>query len=65
MILTLMGSNLWSCGVTLGLDNGAALYFGITGGGSVSLSGSLDRLRLTTTGGTDTFDNGTINILYE
>jgi hypothetical protein len=33
--------------------------------GSVALSGSLDRVRITTVNGTDTFDAGTINILYE
>jgi hypothetical protein len=65
MILTSMGSNLWSCGFSLGLDNGAGSYFGIAGGGSVTLSGALNRLRLTTTGGTDTFDAGTVNIMYE
>lgn len=33
--------------------------------GSVSLSGVLDRIRITTVNGTDTYDAGTINILYE
>ena len=33
--------------------------------GSKSLSGTLDRVRVTTVNGTDTFDAGTINILYE
>ena len=33
--------------------------------GSVSLSGVLDRVRITTVNGTDTFDAGSINILYE
>lgn len=32
--------------------------------GSKSLSAALDRVRLTTSGGTDTFDAGAINILY-
>lgn len=36
----------------------------VTGGGNVSLSGALDRVRITTTG-SDTFDAGSINILYE
>ena len=35
------------------------------GSGTVTLSGTLDRLRLTTVNGTNTFDAGTINILYE
>jgi hypothetical protein len=35
------------------------------GGGNKALSGTLDRVRITTTNGTDTFDAGSINILYE
>ncbi len=35
------------------------------GGGDVTLSGTLDRIRITTVNGTDTFDAGSINILYE
>ena len=34
-------------------------------GGSKALSAVLDRIRITTVNGTDTFDAGTINILYE
>jgi len=34
-------------------------------GGTVTLSGVLDRVRVTTVNGTDTFTAGTINILYE
>ena len=33
--------------------------------GSIALSGVLDRVRITTVGGANTFDAGTINILYE
>lgn len=33
--------------------------------GQVSLGGTLDRVRITTVNGTDTFDAGTLNILYE
>jgi hypothetical protein len=33
--------------------------------GVKSLSSTLDRVRITTVNGTDTFDAGTINILYE
>ena len=35
------------------------------GGGSIALGGTLDRMRITATNGTDTFDAGSINILYE
>lgn len=34
-------------------------------GGSKTLSATLDRIRITTTGGTDTFDAGTVAIIYE
>lgn len=33
--------------------------------GVISLGGALDRIRITTVNGTDTFDAGSINILYE
>ena len=33
--------------------------------GSVTLTGLLDRVRITTVGGANTFDAGTINIMYE
>lgn len=33
--------------------------------GNVTIGGVLDRIRITTVNGTDTFDAGTINILYE
>lgn len=33
--------------------------------GNVTLGGALDRVRITTVNGTDTFDAGTINIMYE
>jgi hypothetical protein len=41
--------------------NGAG-YFG---SGLLNLGSTLDRVRVTTINGTDTFDAGTINILYE
>lgn len=34
------------------------------GGGGKTLSGTLDRLRLTTVNGTDTFDAGSVNVMY-
>lgn len=38
----------------------------VNGGGNVTnIGGTLDRVRITTVNGTDTFDAGTINILYE
>ena len=36
-----------------------------TTAGNVTLTGVLDRIRITTVNGTDTFDAGSVNILYE
>lgn len=51
----------WACTFTLGFSNAAA---GRTGGGTKSLTATLDRVRLTASNGTDAFDAGTVNILY-
>jgi hypothetical protein len=42
-----------------------ATYGNGTGSGIKTLSATLDRIRITTVNGTDTFDAGSINILYE
>lgn len=47
---------------TFGVTNSNVAIFG---GGSKTLSGTLDRIRITTVNGTDTFDAGQINIMYE
>jgi len=57
----LIGSNLW-VSTTVGKSSTSIT---IAGGGSKTISGTLDRLRITTVGGTDTFDAGSINIMYE
>ena len=38
---------------------------GGSGAGSIALAGTLNMVRITTVNGTDTFDAGTVNILYE
>jgi len=43
----------------------SSLPVSMVGGGSVSLGGVLDQLRITTVNGTDTFTAGTINFQYE
>lgn len=60
-IITHMGSNLWVCSSTCRINTSYVQM----AGGSVTLSGTLDRIRLTTTNGTDAYDAGTVNILYE
>jgi hypothetical protein len=62
IVLTHMGSNIWFCVGGLANSSTTAL---VTISGNKTLSGVLDRIRLTTVGGTDTFDAGSINILYE
>jgi hypothetical protein len=59
---THMGGNIWvQSGCTMaGSGNDAFVLAGL-----VFLSGTLDRLRLTTVNGTDTFDAGSVNIMYE
>ena len=37
----------------------------LVAGGGITLSGTLDRIRITTVNGTDTFDAGSVNIMYE
>ena len=61
MVLTLISGNTWVSSHTAK----AATTISITGGGDVTLGGTLDRVRITTVNGTDTFDAGSINILYE
>lgn len=58
------GSNLWLSSSMLSVSNAPSDRTEF-GAGSVTLSGTLDRVSVTTVGGTDTFDLGTINILYE
>lgn len=57
-----LGSNVWIGDVIVSLSD--AVYSAV-GSGSLTLPGTLDRIRVTTVNGTDTFDAGSINILYE
>jgi hypothetical protein len=52
--------NKWVQSHSIGDSAGSAAH----GGGVVTLSGALDRLRITTDGA-DTFDNGSVNIIWE
>ena len=61
MTLLNAGAYLWieshACSATAGVL--------LSGGGDVTLSGTLDRIRLTTVGGVDTFDAGSMTITWE
>lgn len=55
-------TNTWAAFGATGRSDSAQGY---TMGGSKALTTTLDRIRLTTIGGTDTFDAGSVNIMYE
>jgi hypothetical protein len=57
-----LSTNTWCANGTLGNGNTTTCFWM---GGVKSLSGTLDRVRITTVNGTDTFDAGSINIIYE
>ena len=62
LTLTLISSNTWiGTGVVYRTSTAATQHMAA----SLALGGTLDRVRITTVNGTDTFDAGTINILYE
>lgn len=63
MTIENMGANTWvASGLSTVTGTGNTGYQSV---GSVVLAGALDRIRFTTFAGTDTFDAGSINILYE
>ncbi len=55
-----ISTNIWVSNHTAKVNTDEAVF----GGGNVTLSGSLDRVRITLTG-SNTFDAGTINVMYE
>jgi hypothetical protein len=61
IVLTNITGNTWVS--SFAISNGT--YVPSWGGGVGTASGVLDRIRITTVNGTDTFDAGSINILYE
>ena len=61
-IITLLSGNTWTCHGLISRSNSTNT---VLTGGSKALSDTLDRVRITTSNGTNTFDAGSINILYE
>ena len=61
-VISNLTSNTWSGFGLLARSELAVIDYTA---GSIALGGVLDRVRITTVNGTDTFDAGTINILYE
>lgn len=64
-VLTLVNvsGNVWALSGIV--SNNTSTAFALFFSGQKSLAGVLNMVRLTTTNGTDTFDAGSINILYE
>ena len=62
MTLSLFNSNTWVANGVIYINSTNSSF---NSGISSALSGALDRVRITTVNGTDTFDAGSINILYE
>ena len=60
-VMANISSNVWTYASTINKNTAATAV----AGGSKSLSSTLDRVRITTVNGTDTFDAGSINIIYE
>jgi hypothetical protein len=60
--ICLLGANVYVGSGVFTYSNAAVVG---QSSGSVTLGGVLDRVRITTVNGTDTFDAGSVNILYE
>jgi hypothetical protein len=60
MVFTLVSGNTW-----LSTHTGSRSGWSLVGSAYVTLGGVLDRVRLTTDVGTDPFNAGSVNILYE
>jgi hypothetical protein len=61
--LSLHSGNTWACSGSVGTSTGTGIYL-TSGSSGTAISGALDRVRLFIDG-TQQFDAGTINILYE
>jgi hypothetical protein len=59
--ISLLSGTTWAASGT----TGSAVPRGTVFGGSKTLSGTLDRVRITSGNGTDVFDAGSINIMWE
>jgi hypothetical protein len=62
LLISLVGSNIW---VMQGMVSRSDSNTICRTSGSKTLSDTLTQIRITTVNGTDTFDAGTINVMYE
>lgn len=63
IVLSRRNGNAWVCSGLIGTTVGTVQT--ITSTGTKTLSATLDRVRVTTSGGVDTFDGGNINVSWE
>jgi hypothetical protein len=63
LIFTNISGNIWIASGTTGFSSGTSSVQHV--GGAVNVGGVLNMVRITSLGGTDSFDAGTVNILYE
>jgi len=61
IVITNVSGNIWVSSHTIGISSAAF----IVGGGGITLSSALTTVRVATQNGTDTFDAGSVNILWE
>ena len=65
MTLTLLGSNIWAANSIIGRSDVSGTSSLQLCAGTKATSGVLDRVSIRMANGTDTFDAGSINIMYE
>jgi hypothetical protein len=61
-VISLIGTNIWSVMAVIARSDTSAAF---SMGGSKTLSDTLTQVRIKTANGTDAFDAGTINIMWE
>jgi hypothetical protein len=64
VVINLLNNNKWISSHIAGLTSTTSNGW-VGSGTTPDLGGALDRVRLTTVGGTETFDAGTVNIMWE
>jgi hypothetical protein len=62
LVIANITGNAWVASGAFAYSNSSAT---IVTGGTKTLTGTLDRVRITTANGTDTLDGGTVTVLYE
>ena len=62
IVITNTSGNIWNGSINVA---SSVAQVAVIGAGGITLGGVLDRVRITTVNGTDTFDAGSVNILYE